>query len=594
MKSLPTLRRKILRSFLFLVGLYAILGAVLVASVRLAGEATPRLLHSNYDSIAAADQMKEAWVALRFPTYSTAHDANHWIDQFERALNEEAGNITEPGERDIETAIRKRWASTKNSVPQISQVEFEAMRSDFRKLILANENGMFLLVRSNDRLGDRVLLGTLAYFVLSLILSVLFADKLAQRLSSPIKAIAEALHRRPSTSRKLPLPEATNLEMLILTTELARLWDRLSEGERVNVAEIVQQKTKLETLLESVDDGLLVLDPHGRVSHCNECLAKLVSLSPGAIQGQLWNDLPVMNSNYLKLRSALRVEMSDSLQVELEWNGGLAFFSARLRRIGTAENDGGVLYLLHDITEKKQRDKFRSEFIDLLSHELKTPLQSLGTASELLTARKAAFPEDLKGLVEVISEDVERIKGVAQEFVQVTQSHSKVMKLKLEVVAVNQVLPEWLKPFGVIAKDRGVRVEFVSEGSDVVWCSLDLIKFPWVISNLVSNAIRFSPSGAAVTVVLSDRNNGIEFRVQDEGPGVPEADQDRIFEAFYQSPVTTASGSRGLFGVGLTIAKEVVEAHDGRIEYRRLSPHGSEFRILLPFPPFHVREGDSV
>jgi NtrC-family two-component system sensor histidine kinase KinB len=590
-KSLPTLRRKILRSFLLLVGLYAFLGILLALSVRFASQATPKLLRANYDSISASTRMTEAWTALRYPGYSSKGSAGDWTVQFEEALALELGNTTEPGESDLAVLLKSQWEKAKPNLGKLDPVSFEQIQDTLSKIVRLNEQGMYKLAQDSDRLSQRVLIGTAIYFALSLIVSVFFADQVSQRLSLPLKSIAEALHRRPSVARRLKLPAPSNLEVLILTTELQRLWERLRESENVNIAEIIRQKNKLETLLESVDDGLLVLDAHGRVALCNECFAKLVGLTREQVQGQPWSDLSVSNENYLKLRSALREGMSEALQLELSWNGALSFFSARLRKIPAEGGTGGTLYLLHDITEKKHREKFRAEFIDLLSHELKTPLQSLGTASELLTAKRDDLPEFLRELVETISEDVARIKAVAQEFVQVTQSHSKIMKLKLEMIALNQLLPEWLKPFTLIAKDRGVKLEFRQEGSEVIWAYLDLVKFPWVVSNLVSNAVRFSPQGGMVTILLTDRNGAVEVRVQDQGPGVPESERERIFEPFYQSQVKASSGARGLFGVGLTIAKEVLEAHDGRIEYHSLQPQGSEFRILLPFPPFqHGRQ----
>src|SRR5262249_23179928 len=148
----------------------------------------------------------------------------------------------------------------------------------------------------------------------------------------------------------------------------------------------------------------------------------------------------------------------------------------------------------------------------------------------------------------------------ANEFVQVTQSHSKILKLKLELLPLNQVLPEWIKPFKIVAKDREVTLNFKQEGSDVIWANVDRVKFPWVISNLLSNAIRFSPKGSQVDVMLTDRNGSVEIQVDDQGPGVAEDDRQRLFEPFFQSAMSTSSGSKGLFGIGLTIAKEVVEA----------------------------------
>ena len=229
-----------------------------------------------------------------------------------------------------------------------------------------------------------------------------------------------------------------------------------------------------------------------------------------------------------------------------------------------------------------------TEFIDLLSHEIKTPLQSLGTATELLAAQKKDLSQDTVSLVETITEDVERIKAVANEFVQVTQSHSRILKLKLEPMSLSHALPEWIRPFRILAKDREVVLNYRQEGSEIIHGHLDQVKFPWVISNLVSNAIRFSPVGGEVLILLTDRNGAVEIQIKDEGPGVLEVDEKRIFEPFFQSSSTFPLGKQGLFGIGLTIAKEVVEAHEGRIEYFRRPTQGSEFRITLPFSPLPI------
>ena len=587
MTALPALRRKILKSFSVVVGLYALLGLLLVASVVISSKTTPRLLHINYDSIAAANIMNEAWDALASPEVHSQKNQKEWADQFERALKLEEGNITEPGEKELAVGVRAAWELQKKDVSNFDPKAFENMENMLTRIVLVNEKGMFGAAEDNDALSRRVLIGSLIYFLITLIFVVFVAQQLAQRLAEPLKNIAEILHSRPPVTKKLKLPEATTLKLFILTTEIKRLWERLGETEKVNVAELISEKSKLESVLDSVEDAMLFLDSLGLVSHCNERLAKLIGLPCDRIQGLPWNDLPLMSENYLKLRDVLREEMPDSQEIELFQEQTKFHYSARSKAIvspvDAKGNHGGMLYLLHDITEKRQRDKFRSEFVDLLSHELKTPLQSLGTATELLTARKGQFQDDLKLIVDTITEDVERIKAVAQEFMQVTQSHSKVLKLKLERIALNQMLPEWIKPFKIIARDRKVKLEFSQEGSEVIWARLDIVKFPWVVSNLLSNAIRHSPAGTTVSVLLTDRNGAVEVQVQDEGAGIPDSDRSRIFEAFFQG--TMASGGRGLFGVGLTIAKEVVEAHDGRIEYFPRQPRGSEFRITLPFPP---------
>jgi NtrC-family two-component system sensor histidine kinase KinB len=585
--ALPTLRRKILRSFLGILALYGVLGLFLVIGVKIASGTSPKMIHVNYDSIAAAAQMRQAIDELKNPASYPEKDKDQSADAFEKALTFEEGNVTEPGEKEIARKLRSDWNELRKQISPLNQELFLSLRKSLDSLVKVNEEGMFNLAHSNEELSDRVMLGSILFFLVSLVIAVVFADSLSRRIALPLKNIAEALHRRPAIGRRLKLIEPDTLELMILTTELNRLWERVIQTEKVNVQELISQKSKLESVLESVEDALLVVDREGIVTQANRCLQDLVVLPFDKIRGQKWNDLPTLNENYMKLRSLFSQESLDSLEAELELKGTKRQYSARSRDI-LAPNGSEVakLYLLHDITEKRQKERFRSEFIDLLSHELKTPLQSLGTATELLVGQRAALPEQTKPLVDTILEDVERIKAVANEFVQVTQSHSKILKISLQKVALSHVINEWVKPFKIVAKDRQIRLNVKQEGSDVIWANLDQVKFPWVISNLLSNAIRFSPTNSEVEIFITDRNGAVEIQVRDEGPGISEEDQRKMFDPFFQGNqgAVSPSGGKGLFGIGLTITKEVVEAHDGRIEYYRRQPRGSQFRITLPFP----------
>jgi NtrC-family two-component system sensor histidine kinase KinB len=587
--ALPTLRRKILRSFLGILGLYGVLGFFLVIGVKIASGTSPKMIHVNYDSIAAAAQMRQAIDELKNPENYPKKAKEQNRASFEKALAFEEGNVTEPGEKEVARKIRSDWEHARKQDFAIELETFLSLGQSLQELVRVNEEGMFNLAHSNEELSERVMLGSVIFFLISLGMAIVFADSLSRRIALPLKSITEALHRRPSIGRRLKLIEPDTLEMMILTTELNRLWERVTQSEKVNVQELMSQKSKLESVLESVEDALLVVDRDGVVTQANQCLQNLVVLPLEKIRGLKWNDLPTLNENYMKLRSLFGQESLDSLETELELAGANRQYAARSREIVAPDGIGAAkLFLLHDITEKRQKERFRSEFIDLLSHELKTPLQSLGTATELLVEQRDVLPNSTKPLVDTILEDVERIKAVANEFVQVTQSHSKILKISLQKTALNHMISEWVKPFKIVAKDRQVKLVVNQEGSDVIWADIDQVKFPWVISNLLSNAIRFSPPNSEVEVFITDRNGAVEIQVRDDGPGISEEDQRKMFDPFFQGNQNSSAGApsagKGLFGIGLTITKEVVEAHDGRIEYYRRQPRGSQFRIILPFP----------
>jgi PAS domain S-box-containing protein len=377
----------------------------------------------------------------------------------------------------------------------------------------------------------------------------------------------------------------SGLEVRILEHELTILWDRLSTLRKLNLDELASQKRWLEAVVTSVDDAILVLDRSEKVIHCNEGLLRLLGLEENQVIGHPWIDLPTASENYFKLRSLFVPSIPIDNAIELIYQGRKRIFSGRCRTVGEI----GTLFLLHDITEQRQRDRLKSEFMGVLSHELKTPLQSLGTATELLLnihaskSPAASQPSDEeKMLLDTIHEDVARIRAVANEFVQVGSVDLQSLRLKLEPTPIGEKLKDWIKPFQVIGKERSVRIELLEEGSPQIWAKIDVVKFPWAVANLISNAMRVSPNNGTVQVHLSDRRGYADIEIRDEGPGVPEELRSRIFEPYFQGYDPKSNRLAGFLGLGLTITKEVVEAHDGEIEYFPRQGGGSTFRISLP------------
>jgi len=617
--TLPPLRKYIFRNSLMIVGLFAIFGIFMMFAVFLASGITPRLIHLNYDSIAAADQMKTAWTALRHPEdYSPKDNSKEvsqpptegrglplrdakWIQQFDQAITFEFGNITEPGELQLAKNIRELWKKTQNNVSHLDLSVYQQMNDYLKQLVQLNERGMFALASESNSLSRWVFIVSILLLFFSIFLALYMADNLAVRIALPLRELAATLRRKPVPGTKLKLPQSNSLEMRIFTHEMLMLWERLSELRKFNLVEISAQRNKLEAVLSAVDDAILVLDNQEKVIHCNQGMLDLIGLGNAEVLGHPWRDISTTSENYVKLRDLLRPEISSEQTVELQFKQSKRVFSGRCRPFhGETGEQIGSLYLLHDITEIKSRDRLKTEFIGMLSHELKTPLQSLGTASELLYDRKikrsspqeglsvepcssseepySASVDEEKMLIETIHEDVGRIRAVANEFVQVGLVDLQTLRLKIEKVPISELLPQWIQPFQVLAKDRGIKVQYQKEGSELIYGQIDTVKFPWSISNLISNAIRVSLPQGVVIVYLTDRGGRVDIEVRDDGPGVSEEIQRRMFDPYFQG----SASSSGFLGLGLTITKEVVEAHEGRIEYFKKLPHGSVFRISLP------------
>lgn len=580
--SLPPLRSRIFRGYITIIAVYGGVGFLgLLWILILATNLTPKLIHRNYDSIDSAMEMRKAWHLLWPRNGKVGVEKEQLQTQFLKSLTFEKNNITEEGEGELARAIDSLWNETHRQ-SEIDDARFYRMDRYFEDLVRINRTAMFRAAEKAESLKTNTIRITIVLSVLGLAISFVLADSFSASVAEPLKQIAESLRGKRKPGEKLKLPPPNSLELRILTQEIRALWDRITEVDKLNVTHIVQQSRELQAVLAAVEDAVLVVDPNQVVKHCNDKMASLLGIGREDILDHGWRDLPTGGENYLKLREILTPQLSDEKVFELESDRGTESYAGRVRSVtGDLGQEVDKVYLLHNVTEKRQRERLKSEFIGVLSHELKTPLQSLGTASELLSGKSSRYDENTQLLIDTIAEDVSRMRGVIHDFVQVSQLSNQSLRLLPETTDLGQVLPTWLKPFRVLAQEKDVSIDYYPAPEPTI-VEIDRVKFPWVLTNLMSNAIRVSSIGGRISVRL-DRDAGeVRVSVEDEGPGIAPEVRNRIFEPYFKAEPTASEKSAGFLGIGLTIAREVVEAHAGKIEYRPNRPQGAVFKIVLP------------
>lgn len=596
MQSLPTLHRSVARAFMRVVLAFGCLGGVLMLGVFFAGRLPDLLVRMNYDSVAYARHMEEAANGLRFPdVYGETPD--YWRTAFHNALNRARDNITEQDERAVVDALGSAWerfgAAASGSERDAA---YAALRVRLDALVKVNERGMFRRLDENALMRDFIVLLGALMFLGGTIWAFFQADAIAARIAHPLRRAAEVFKDRPSLRGVLHLPEPQTLEVRILFDELERLWTRLGELEGLNVDALVEEKNKLEVILNAAEDAVLVLNAAGTVAHAGGRMLEILGLPAGAVRGKLWIDLSTAAPNYRTLREALKSDLQGSRDVELRppsrispsSSGAAAetvVFAARRRELPGGR---GQVYLLSDVTEKRRRAALRSEMMDWISHELKTPVQSLGLAADLLD-RRQDMDENMAMLVSTVRQDAARLRTVAGQFMDIARMSPYALSLRPERVVLAARIVEWLGPFQLVAREGGVALEFRA-GPEVPAVDADPERFAWVVSNLVSNALRVTPPGGHVWVSVEAGSGGEHFgpaggrcavlKVADDGPGMPPELEERLFQPYSHG---RAAGTReGLTGLGLAITRNIVEAHGGLVRYARRPGGGSVFTVLLP------------
>jgi NtrC-family two-component system sensor histidine kinase KinB len=579
---LPTLQRRIRGDFFRLVLLFGVLGLLLVGAIFVAGRMPTLLMRMNYDSIAWARDMETAMNALRFPDQYPENAPARWKEIFETALTQAGNNITEVEEPQVLERLQQVWTRFQTSTDAQRGVDdaYKELRLILTRLVQVNEQGMLERLNHHAVMRDVTVLGAALLFALGTLWAIFMADAIAGKVSHPLRRAAEVFKSRPRLGSLLHLPPPQTLEVRILFDELARLWSRLSELDALNVGSLMAEKRKLEVILESADDAILVLDGSGSVAHVSQRMLPLLGLDPVRTLGLSWRDLPTASANYLALREMLNADLQGKRDIFLLENGEERMFTARRRDLLTPDGQAvGQVFLLSDVTESRRREGLRSEMMDWVAHELKTPMQSLCLAADLLNRRKAGLDPEGRLLVETVHEDAARLRTLAQQFLDIARMAPTALRLSPELVDLASLLERWLRPFMLVARETGIRLT-VEANPELPKIVLDAERFAWVVSNLVANAVHASSSGEEVRVRAGLSGQTLVLDVEDQGPGLPESVQARLFEPF--SHGRTAGTQAGLFGLGLAISRSIVEAHGGRIEHAPLEPRGSRFTVFLP------------
>ena len=314
---LPTMHKRIRRSFLRLVLLFGALGVLMVTGITIAGRVPSELIRMNYDSIAYAQEMVRAMNGIRFPELYRDTDTLGWEKRFADTLEQASGNITEEAERKVITDLQASWDAYRQTP---DDANYRGLHARIDALVQVNERGMFLRLsrrpvprhhgwRSTARRSCSVRLGF---------------SPCGQRGGAsghPLRRVAELFRDRPQLGRKLHLPDPQTLEVRLLFDELSRLWDRLGELDELNVHKLVVEKRKLEVILESVEDGVLVLSAAGDVMLVSRRMLSLLGLAKDDVQGKPWRDLSTSAPNYMALRDGLRDDMQGKQEITLRVGG---------------------------------------------------------------------------------------------------------------------------------------------------------------------------------------------------------------------------------------------------------------------------------
>lgn len=334
------------------------------------------------------------------------------------------------------------------------------------------------------------------------------------------------------------------------------------------------ERDKLSTMFLHMTDGVAAFNTAGRLIHMNPAAETLlgVRMEDGLTFDELFADLEMPNSDETAMRTFLTSEITHRGRV----------LSITLAPYGALDGEGGVIAVIHDITEQRRLDDARREFVANVSHELRTPLTNIRSYTETLLDTAGDIPLDTeKQFLGVISGESERMARIVTDLLTLSKLDYGRMELRMTRFHLHDMLRNVAKAMQLTAQEGGLTLT-VDAPDDLPPLVGDRERIEQVVVNILSNAVKYTPSGGHVS--LSARalpHDRVCIRVEDDGVGIPAADVPRLFERFYRVDKARSRAAGGT-GLGLAIAKEIVEQHEGKIALASEYGSGTTVTITLP------------
>lgn len=403
--------------------------------------------------------------------------------------------------------------------------------------------------------------------LLALSFALFLAFVAAQMISGRLRRIVRFAEQISSGDLSARIAEKSTDEIAQVALALDRTARRLEE----NFAALAESRAQLEALLNSMTDGVIAVSPEMKVLWANQAISGIVRrpVTIGAPVTEL-----VRHPDFLAtLRASLESHRRETaIARSLE---GRRSFSI------TAEPlpDGGVVTVLHDISEIERVEKTRRDFIANVSHELRTPLTSIRGYAETLLESEHMEDSSGKDFLQVIRRNAERMSRLTEDLLVLARVESGEEKLDLQPHPARQLV---LDAAGSMQEDaRNANVELTVDAVPGVQVMADAETIHQVFANLISNALRYAAGGKKVVLGASEQPSLVEFFVRDFGPGIPSEHLPRIFERFYRVD-RARSRETGGTGLGLAIVKHIILNHGGSVRVESAVGHGSTFFFTLP------------
>lgn len=412
---------------------------------------------------------------------------------------------------------------------------------------------------------------------IAVLISVLISFFITNSITDPINDLTEKAERMASGDFSQQIDVRSNDEI----GRLAEMFNMLRQELDNKITETINEKSKLETILRYMVDGLIALDLDGDIVHINPAAKALLDISDDEINEGLDFTGILQRFGKKDITDGIKKVISRDVISEIAVYCGKIISVRYARFMDDDENDIGVIMLLQDITEQQKLDQMQKDFVANVSHELRTPITTIKSYTETLLDGAVEDPGMRKNFLNVIDEEAERMTHLVKDLLQLSRLDNDREKLNRQETDMNKLLVKCAQKVMLTAQAKQQTVECNINEDEPLNVFVDIDRIQQVILNILTNSIKYTPEGGRITITSGLEGSAARIVISDTGIGISQAEIGRIFERFYRVD-KARSRAMGGTGLGLSIAKNIVEAHHGTISAESVEGKGTSVTVLLP------------
>lgn len=558
-----------------LFGFIMILSLLSILKINSLASATENILLNNYKTLEYATGMLKALDKIQ--------EGDRAFKVFEEYLSMQRSNVTEPGEVGLAESLTEHYRRLKEN-PSDPAASIE-IRNDLNLILHLNmsaiqEKSMAAKEIAEDAVFWIGCTGTLCF----LIAFALFVN-LPGSIADPISELTESIRQIAAKNYSQRVYFEGNNEFGELARSFNAMAEKLEEYNNSNLARLMMAIKRMEALIDKMHEPVMGLDENSMIIFANEELQKITGLAKKELIGKNAKELAITNDlvrNLLQPPSAGN-QGNGKNTVSIFADGKESYFEREVLNISLeapapqSQKLISQVIILRNVTSYKELDSAKTNFMATISHEFKTPISSIKMSVQLLkNERTGELNPEQKKLLESIQDDADRMLKITGELLNLTQVESGNIQINVLPTDLKDIVQYAVNANNLQAGQKDISFE-ISYPDELPFVLVDREKTAWVLTNVISNAVRYSYEHSTIYLGVVHSGNVVKVSVRDTGKGIAPEYKDKIFNRYFRIPGSKTEGT----GLGLAISKEFMQAQGGSINVDSDLGSGSTFTLTL-------------